>query len=123
MDKETKEFIESQNKALMEDVVGVIRDMGTAFEARMERMETGLREEIGEVRAEMGSMETRLKDQIGAVALEVLEVKQLVKRIDDRTQHQVEALYEEVRVTQKAVVKIEKHIGLPESSFQLVASN
>jgi hypothetical protein len=97
MDKEMQAFIEAQMKAQLEDITGVIRDMGEALESRINKAEK------------------RLRDEIGAVALEVLEVKQLARRIDDRTQHQVEALYEEVRITQKAVVKVEEHIGLPRS--------
>lgn len=115
MDKETREFIESQNKALLEDMVGVIKDMGAALEARIDKQGDALRKEMKDV-------ESSLRQEIGAVALEMLtmkqemlEVKQLVSKIDERTQHQVEALYEEVRVTQKAVARVEDRLGLPQS--------
>ena len=45
----------------------------------------------------------------------------VARRIDDRTQHQVEALYEEVRITQKEVAKIQDHVGLPRT-FPVAAS-
>jgi conjugal transfer/entry exclusion protein len=104
MEKEIKEFIEAQNKALVEDITGVIQNVVTSFESRLDKIEN-----------RMDSMEKTLRNEIGAVALEVLEVKQLVRRIDDRTQHQVEGLYEEIRVTQQEVANLQDHLGLPRS--------
>lgn len=109
MDKETKEFIESQNKALIEDIANIVHDITAAMESRFEGMDS----KFERMEARMQSMEKSLKDDMGAIALELVETKQLVRRIDERTQHQVEALYEEVRVTQKEVARIDEHLGLP----------
>lgn len=126
MDQETKEFIkgEFENFAILinkgfETTMQTLRDEikseASTLRGEMKTMENGLR-------GEMKTMGDTLRQEIGSVALEVLavkkevvEIKQIVNRIDDRTQHQVEALYEEIRVTQKAVTRIENHVKLSPS--------
>ena len=44
---------------------------------------------------------------------DIAEVRRIAQRIDDRTQNQVEALYEEVRVTERRVKRVEDQLGLP----------
>lgn len=137
MDQETKEFIkgEFENFAILinkgfETTMQTLRD---EMKSESSLLRDEMKSEISTLRGEMKTMENglrgemktmgdTLRQEIGSVALEVLavkkevaEIKQTVNRIDDRTQHQVEALYEEIRVTQRAVTKIENHFKLPQS--------
>jgi len=93
-----KDQLELAMQAQLEDVTGVIRDMGIMMDARM----------------------GTLQEEVHMLTTEVHAVKQTVERIDERTQNQVEALYEELRVTQRNVkeiqfdvVRIKTHIGMP----------
>lgn len=123
MDKETKEFIESQNKALIEDIANIVHDITATMESKFEGVDTrfngidarfeGMETRLERVEARMEGMEKRMKDDLGAIALELVEMKQVIRRIDERTQNQVESLYEEIRVTQREVAKIDEHLGLP----------
>jgi phosphoglycerate-specific signal transduction histidine kinase len=112
MDKETLEALKGIVKeAIKEEIEGLTEVVTDGFEYLNNKVD----KEVAALRSEMKGMEKTLKDEISAVAMEVLEVKQLVRRIDDRTQHQTEALYEEVRITQKEVANLQDHLGLPRS--------
>ena len=88
MDRETKEFLQAelgkQNQIIREE-------MDQRFEKWTQII-------VGEFERVHG---------------DIAEVLRIAQRIDERTQNQVEALYEEVRVTQARVERVEDHIGLP----------
>jgi hypothetical protein len=68
-DRETREFIESQNKALLEDVVEVIRDMGDVLGSRIGRVEAelvGVKTDVAMLKTDVADLkdETALHSQI-----------------------------------------------------------
>jgi hypothetical protein len=91
MDKETKGFIENS----FEKWTGVILREFERMNGRIDKMEEGLKTELADVREELR------------------EVGDTVKRIDYRTQNQVEALYDEVREVQREIDEIRAHVGMP----------
>ena len=103
--KEETQALEAAMQAQLEDVTGVIRDMGMMMEFKIDKLDS----RIGNVEAKVDTLQA-----------EVHAVKQTVERIDERTQNQVEALYEELRVTHRAVkavqfdvARIKTHVGMP----------
>jgi len=113
MDKEIKEFIESQNKALVEDIAGVIHGMGMMMESRMDKLDAKVDAVREELKADIENVHTAL---IG----EIQSVKQTVERIDDRTQRQVDAVFGDIHITKDdveevktEVTHIKAHIGMP----------
>ena len=112
MDQETREFVESQNKALLEGLSGVIRDMGVMLDGRFNAVDAkfaAIDARFNEVDASFDQVETELKS-----------VRQIVERIDDRTQRQVDVVYEDVHkntdaieAVQADIVCIKAHVGMP----------
>ncbi len=109
MDQETKEFIESQNKALLEDVVGVIQNMGLMVEKRFNAVDArfvSINAKIVAIDARFDDMDARF-DQMEA---ELKSVKETVERIDDRTQRQVDAVYEDAHKNTNAIEAVQTDI-------------
>jgi hypothetical protein len=91
MDKETKDLIENS----FEKWTGVILREFERMNGRMDEMEKGLKAELDDTREELR------------------EIGDTVKRIDYRTQNQVEALYDEIREVQREIDDIRAHVGMP----------
>jgi hypothetical protein len=91
MDKETKAFIENS----FEKWTGVILQEFERMNGRMDGMEKGLKAELDDTREELR------------------EIGDTVKRIDYRSQNQVEALYDEIREVQREIDDIRAHVGMP----------
>jgi uncharacterized coiled-coil DUF342 family protein len=65
------------------------------------------------LRGEMREMRQELKGEISEVQEGLEEVRNIAKRIDYRTQNQVEALYDEIREVQREIDDIRAHVGMP----------
>jgi chromosome segregation ATPase len=129
MDKETRTFIEVQMKAQLEDITGVIREMGTALETRMTKeiatlrdeakgMEKGLRQDMEILKMDVSAIKretANLKLEFEEARTEVQETRAAVLRLEHALQDKVEAQGDELQDTRQRVERIEKHLGLSHS--------
>jgi DNA repair exonuclease SbcCD ATPase subunit len=129
MDKETRTFIEAQMKAQLEDITGVIREMGTALETRMTKeiatlrdeaksMEKGLRQDMEILKMDVSAIKretANLKLEFEEARTEVQETRAAVLRLEHTLQDKLEAHEDEIQDTRQRIERIEKHLGLPRS--------
>lgn len=139
MDKETQAFIENQNKALMEDISGIIRDMGTIMEAKVENDVAALRRDLGTlnidiavIKKETANLSLKLEEvkmdvsmikretaalrlDFEGVKADVQETKTAVLRIEHTLQDKQEAQGDLIQDTRQRMERIEDHLHLPHS--------
>jgi chromosome segregation ATPase len=129
MDKEMRAFIEAQMKAQLEDITGVIREMGTALETRLTKeiatlreetkgMEKGLRQDMEILKMDVSAIKretANLKLEFEEARTEAQETRAAVLRVEHALQDRVEAQGDELQDTRQRIERIEKHLGLPHS--------
>lgn len=139
MDKETNEFIEAQNKALLEDVVSVIRDLSAmissqaqALDTRLGRIEStvektdkrmvglearmdGVEVRTGRMEGNFAALEQSVERRFIALENEAREIKSAVLNIEHVLQDKQEAQGDELADTRQRVARIGDRMGLPHS--------
>lgn len=98
-------------------------ELRTELKGEINGLRTELKGEISELRGEVNELREELKEEIHELRTELKEeihdVRVIVKRIDTRTQNQIDAVYEDTAVlktdmkgVKKDIVSIKTHIGM-----------